>query len=149
MTEAERGLGRYWFDEIWNKGRKEAIGEMFPSNGLSHDGDVTSTGPQAFYDFFDRMTALFSDIHIDVLDEFAEEDRLCLRWSCAAKHTGPGLGIAPTDKMTHVTGISIMRIRNGQIVEAWQNWDMLGLLQQVGILAPSATYIAEPAKEVV
>lgn len=148
MTSAERNLGRRWFEQVWNKRRREAIGELFPPYGVAHDGDLSSTGPQAFYDFFDRMTAIFSDIHIDVHDDFAENDRLCLRWKCDARHTGPGLGVPPTNRLTHVTGISIMRIEGGHIVEAWQNWDMLGLMQQVGILAPSVTYIAETQEKV-
>ncbi len=145
MTDTERGLGKRWFDEVWNQGRREAIGEMFGPGATLHDGDVVTTGPEAFYQFFDRMHSTFSNIRIDVLDTFAEGDRLCSRWSCTSEHTGDGLGVKPTHKRTHVTGISIMRITGNQIVEAWQNWDMLGLLTQIGAAPKPATYIADDA----
>jgi steroid delta-isomerase-like uncharacterized protein len=148
MTEAERSLGKCWFDEVWNQGRREAIPKMFPPNGILHDGRHATAGPDAFYLFFDRMKAAFSDLRVDLEDTFAEDDKLCLRWSCTAKHTGPGLGVPPTQKTIHVTGISIMRVHGGQIVEAWQNWDMLGMMEQIQNLHQPPTYIAEnaPAK---
>jgi predicted ester cyclase len=145
MTEAERNLGKRWFDEVWNQGRRDAIAAMFGPDGILHDGKHSTLGPGAFYAFFDRMTAAFSGLKVTVEDTFAEGDKLCLRWSCSAKHTGPGLGAAPTHKEIYVTGISIMRVAGGQIVEAWQNWDMLGMMEQIQSQAQAPTYIAGSA----
>jgi hypothetical protein len=58
------------------------------------------------------------------------------------KHSGDGLGMPATQKTIHATGISIIRIANGQMVEAWQNWDMLGMLEQIQGLRKSATYVS-------
>jgi len=33
-----------------------------------------------------------------------------------------------------ITGIDIYRTADGQIEEAWSNWDTLRLLQQIGII---------------
>ena len=52
------------------------------------------------------------------------------------------MGIAPTDKPIHVTGITILRVANGKMVEGWQNWDMLGMLEQIKGLDRSATYVS-------
>jgi len=35
-----------------------------------------------------------------------------------------------------------MRIANGKFVEGWQNWDMLGLMQQIQGVGLAPTYIA-------
>ena len=32
------------------------------------------------------------------------------------------------------TGISIDRISEGKIVESWANWDMMGMMQQLGVV---------------
>ena len=78
-----------------------------------------------------------------VHDTIAEGDQLCVRWSCTGKHTGPGLGIPATGKTIHVTGISTVRVAAGKVVEGWQNWDMLGMMQQIqGAEKAAATYIA-------
>ena len=142
MTEYERNLGRRWFEEVWNKGRREAIAEMLAPGAAVHDGGIDTSGAEGFYPFYDRLRATRSDIHVEVQDTIVEGEKLCVRWSCSAKHTGDGLGIAPTDKPIHVTGITILRVANGKMVEGWQNWDMLGLMEQIRGGARSATYIA-------
>ena len=141
MTESERGLGRRWFELVWNQGRREAIAEMLAPDAVVHDGGSDASGPEGFYPFYDRLRATISEIHVHIEDTFAEGDNLCVRWSCTGKHTGNGLGIAPTGKTIHVTGISILRVADGRLVEGWQNWDMLGMMEQINGLARSATYI--------
>jgi predicted ester cyclase len=48
----------------------------------------------------------------------------------------------PTGKTIHVSGISIVRVADGRAAEVWQNWDMMGLMEQIHERARSATYIA-------
>jgi predicted ester cyclase len=144
MTESERSLGQRWFELVWNQLRREAIGEMLPPDGVLHENGADSTGPEGFYPFFDRMNATFSGLHVEVEDTIAEGDKLCVRWSCGAKHTGGGLGIDPTGVSIHVTGISIFRVAGNSIVEAWQNWDMLGMMEQINGLGKSGTHVAAP-----
>lgn len=142
MTQDARDLGMRWFEEVWNKGRREAIAEMLAPNGVLHDGEVDSLGPHGFYPFFDRMQATLSEIRVTVHDIIAEGDRACVRWSCSAKHTGGGMGMPATGKPVHVTGISVIRAAGGKVVEAWQNWDMLAMLEQIQGASKAATYIA-------
>jgi steroid delta-isomerase-like uncharacterized protein len=141
MTESERNLGRRWFELVWNQGRREAIAELLTPDAVVHDGGVDTLGPDGFYPFFDRMRAMFSSLHVDVEDIVAEGEKVCVRWSCKARHTGKGLGAAPTGVTITVTGISIFRVHDGRIVEGWQNWDMLGMMEQINGAARSATYI--------
>ncbi|MGD0906128.1 MAG: ester cyclase [Candidatus Acidiferrales bacterium] len=143
MTKSERDLGRLWFELVWNQGKREAIAEMLSPDALIHEGCVDTQGPAAFYVFFDRISAAFSGVHVTIEDSFAEDDRVCLRWLFTAKHTGAGIGIDPTGKSVRVTGITIMRIANGKLAEGWQNWDMLGLLQQIQGTGHTGTYIAD------
>ena len=150
MKDYERDLGRLWFEEVWNKGRREAIAEMLAPDSVIHDGGTDAIGAEGFYPFYDRLRTALSDIQIEVQDSIAEGNRVCVRWACTAKHTGEGLGVAPTGTAIHVTGISIVRVADGKVTECWQNWDMLGLMEQVrgggskhmGGGARAATYIA-------
>jgi predicted ester cyclase len=153
MTESERDLGRRWFEQVWNQGRREAIDEMMAPDAVLHDGDQVTVGPSAFYLFYDRIVATFSGIHVEVEDTIVEGDKLCVRWLFTAKHTGGGLGIDPTGVTVHVTGIVILRVAGMMFVEAWQNWDMLGMMEQLKGLRKSTTYIArqetfEPADKI-
>ncbi|WP_266076294.1 ester cyclase [Haladaptatus caseinilyticus] len=46
------------------------------------------------------------------------------------------MNIDPTNVETAVPGIGIMRVEDERVVEAWYNYDMLGLLEQVGAVSP-------------
>jgi predicted ester cyclase len=70
---------------------------------------------------------------------------LCVRWVFTGKHTGEGLGVAPSGVAINVTGITIMRVPNGMLIEGWQNWDMLGLMQQIRGQHKAATYVGSPS----
>lgn len=141
MTESERELGKRWFEQVWNQGRREAIAEMMAPETVLHDGERTTIGPSGFYSFFDRMRTTFSDMHVNVEDTIAEGDKLCIRWECTCRHTGEGLGVAPTGRTVHVTGISIMHLAGSMFVEAWQNWDMLGMVEQIKGVERAGTYV--------
>ena len=142
MSEANKQLAKRWFEEVWNKGRREAISEILaPDAEIRESGEIVR-GPEGFYPFFDRMHAAFSDIHVTFQDAIAEADMVCLRWSCSMKHTGSDLGIPPTQKTLATTGMTMVRVANGRFVAGWQNWDMLGLMQQIRQEPMAPTYIA-------
>lgn len=141
MSAASTQLAKRWFDEVWNKGRREAIGELLSPDIVFHADGTATVGKEAFYPFFDRMQAVFSDIHISVHDAIAENDKVCLRWSGTMRHTGEGLGVPPTNEQFNVSGISIVRISNSRVVESWQHWDRFRLEQFVSN-AKSVNYYA-------
>lgn len=72
----------------------------------------------------------------------AEENQVAVRWTAHGRHTGTLRDIAPTGRQATVSGISFFRIAGSVIVEAWTNWDTLGMLQQLGIV-PAPTQVME------
>jgi steroid delta-isomerase-like uncharacterized protein len=74
----------------------------------------------------------FPDLHSTVLDIISEGDKVVLRWRIEGTHTGEFLGVAPSDKKITLDVTEIFRVENGQLVEAWDQWDRLGLMQQIG-----------------
>src|SRR5690242_15877410 len=148
MTQTDRDIGKRWFEEVWNKGRREMIAELLAPDGVLHEGGVDSVGPDGFYAFFDRMNAALTEIQVTIQDTIAEGDRVCVRWTCTARHTGDGLGIPATGKRITVTGISIIRVSNGKMLEGWQNWDMLGMIEQIRSSGMTATYVSSATHQV-
>jgi predicted ester cyclase len=124
QREAQRTFAARWFEEVWNKSRREAIDEMFPEEAVLHDGGAEYRGPANFKRFYDALRAQLSDVRVTPLETISEGDMVCTRWSSTAKHSSTGKHVA-------VTGISILRFENGRLVEAWQNWDQHGMMQQL------------------
>ena len=144
MSDANIAILRRWFEEVWNQKRRETIRELISPDCISHDlndtgGDVR--GPDGFEAFFDRLVAAFPDIHIVVEDCFASGDKVVGRYVATMTHTGDYMGLRASGSKATVTGITIIRMANGQCVESWDSWDKLAMLHQVGgiqFLMPTA-----------
>ena len=67
-------------------------------------------------------------------DVVAEGDRVVARCSVRGKHTGESLGFAATNAPIQFEGIAIVRIKDGKIVEAWNQFDFLEMNKQLGVL---------------
>lgn len=144
MSKENVALVYRWFDEVWNKGRAEAIDEMFAADGIAHglgEVGIDVEGPAAFKPFFERLRGAFSEFEVTIEDALAEDDRVAARWTARLTHVGDQLGIPPTNKQAIVSGMTFARVRDGQIVEAWNNWDIHGLMQQLGATQPEATLL--------
>ncbi len=72
---------------------------------------------------------------IVIEDMVAEGDKVVARCSVRARHEGDFMGRAATQAPVKFTGIAIVRIEKGMIVEAWNNFDFMTLHKQVGLLA--------------
>ena len=81
-----------------------------------------------------EMSYTVVDLSVAVEDLIAEGDKVVTRFTARGTHKGDLMGIAPTGKQGTVTGISISRIVNGKVVEDWTEEDMLGMMQQLGVV---------------
>ncbi len=127
--ESQKNFAARWFEEVWNQSRREAIDEMFPEDAVLHDGSAEYRGPEQFKRFYDSLREQLSDVQVTVLETISEGDMVCTRWSSTAKDRSTGKPLA-------VTGISLLRFKDGRFVEGWQNWDQYSLLQQLEAPAP-------------
>jgi predicted ester cyclase len=122
-----------WFDQVWNKGRREAIDELASkdviANGLGPDGRMH--GVEAFKAFYDDFRSKLTNIKVTVekvLTEGNMETALC---NVTATDIASG-------KEVEFTGICMAKISEGKITEAWNNYDFLKMYEQLGFtLAPN------------
>ena len=137
MSEENKAVVRRWFDEVWNQGREATIDELFPAEGVAHglgDSESDVHGPTEFKPFAANIRESIPNTQIRVEDIISEGDRVAVRVTLEGTHTGNGLGVPPTGRKVSIQGIIILRMVDGQIVEAWNSYDQLGLLRQIGAL---------------
>jgi steroid delta-isomerase-like uncharacterized protein len=138
MSEENKAIVRRWFEEVWNKGRADAIDEMLAADvvihGLSDDPEKPMKGPVDFKPFHTAFRGAFPDINVVVEDLIAEGDKVVVRCSVRGRHAGDHLGVAASNVTVDFTGIAIVRIEDGKIVEAWNNFDFLRMNKQIGVM---------------
>ena len=59
------------------------------------------------------------------------------RWIARGTHRGEFMGIPPSGRRIEVSGMSMDRISGGRIVENWNNWEALEMMQQIGAIPES------------
>ena len=142
MSEENKALLHRWFEEVWNKGREEAIDEMFGADGIAHglanESGQPLRGAADFKPFFRKFRTAFPDIEVVVEDVIAEGEKAAARCTVRGRHQSNSLGFAATQRPMEITGMSLVRIREGKIVEAWNNFDFMSMFQQLGALTMAA-----------
>lgn len=125
-----------WFDRVWNRNEEAAIDELLDTNIIGHglqDGDGNEIrGIDSFKMFYHEFRAAFPDIHIEITHTVSENDMVCANCVVTGTHIGPGFIVPPTRNKIHFTGMCLIRVRDGKIVESWNSFDFLKLMQQIG-----------------
>jgi len=120
---------------VINKKNLAAIDEFIDPQLVDHTlPPGMPAGMEGQRQVFSMYTTAFPDTHFTVEDMIAEGDRVVARLSVSATQHGAFMGLPPTGKHVRFTGIDIIRIAGGKLVEHWGEMDMLGLLQQLGVV---------------
>jgi steroid delta-isomerase-like uncharacterized protein len=136
VSEENKAIFRRYVEEVGNEGNLDLVDEIF-SDYVSHqpDSSVLERGPEDVKRFMGEFRSAFPDFHTTVEDQIAEGDKVATRWTMRGTHEGEFRGIAPTGKQITVTGIGIFRFSDGKVVESWDNFDQLGMMQQLGVVS--------------
>jgi len=137
-------LMRRWFDEVWNQGNEATIDELFPPDGVIWGvgrPEQASRGPAEFKAFYAAFRGACPDIWITLEHVGQEGDTAFARWTATMTHTGEGLGMAPTNKKLKLCGMSVLKVRDGRIVEGWNIWDQVGMARELGVLEGHAAVL--------
>jgi steroid delta-isomerase-like uncharacterized protein len=85
-------------------------------------------------DVITTCRAAFHGLQVTIDDMMAEGDKVTCRFTARGVHNGEFMGLPPTGKKIAMTGIEIFRLRDGKIAELWGEANLMGLMQQLGIL---------------
>lgn len=127
MAEIKDSFSYKWFTEVWNNGRREMIDELMLPGTTAH-GNLEKEPPrgaEGFRLFYDGFTGQFKDIKVTVDDVISEGDTECARLSVQAEHLQSGVKV-------DFTGMCMIKLHEGKIAEAWNNFDFLTMYQQLG-----------------
>ena len=127
---------RKWFKEVWDEGREETIDTLAHADivvhGLSDPNSPPMQGPASFKKVFHTFRGALGDLEIKIEQTVTEGDTCAAFCVVKGRHSGNDFGGPPTNHPVEFSGIAICRVRDGQIVEAWNSFDFLTMYQQIG-----------------
>jgi len=134
QVEQNKALCRQILDLINQRKLDEAFA-LYAEDYIYHGpGGQELRGRQAIRGLWEVFLAGFPDLHATIDDMIVEGDRMAVRWRIEGTHTGEFMGIAPTNRKIEIGLNELFRTANGQAVEAWDSYDMYGLMQQIGAI---------------
>ena len=135
--EENKAIIRRWLEEGWTNGNLSVADELIDPGFIAHvaGGQAVPSGPDGVKQIVAAWRTGFPDGHMVIDDLIGEADKVVIRMTWRGTHQGDFYGIAPTNRQVSVTSIGIDRVVNGKIVEGWGEVDMLGMYQQLGVIA--------------
>jgi steroid delta-isomerase-like uncharacterized protein len=127
---------RAWFKEVWDEGREDAIDRLLAPDAIAHGlGADAIRGADAFKPYVRAMRQALGDLEVEVVQTLTEGDRVAAHCHVVARHVGALFGAPATQRPVDFWGITIVRIKDGRIVEGWNSFDFLRMYQQMGWVA--------------
>lgn len=128
-----------WFgiaEEIWNKGRLDAIDEMVDPDMIEHATVPPGVMPgrQGFVQIVQMLRQAFPDLQYEVDRTSAIDagDMQAASATVRATHTGEFMGMPPTGKQVTWQETHIGRFEGGKVKEHWGVADMLSVFSSLG-----------------
>jgi predicted ester cyclase len=135
IEEHNAALVRRLFDEIVNRGNVRIVDELLAPDIVNHNpGPSDAPGREGIREVFWMLHLAFPDLRGHIDDLIPDGDRVVVRWTIAGTNTRRCMGIGPTGRSIQGTGIDILRVSGGRVVERWGNSDDMLMLNQMGLL---------------
>ena len=122
--------------DLINRGDIEGFGDLVAEDFVEHQ-EAPGLPPtkQGVLELFRGYRAAFPDMHMEALEVLADGDRTVARVVVSGTQTGDFMGIPGSGRRAEVQLIDIMAFDEaGLISEHWGVVDMLGMLQQLGVV---------------
>jgi steroid delta-isomerase-like uncharacterized protein len=137
--EAERNkeLVRRFYETVFVGQDYDAARELMAADYVHHDPQLPPEIQKGRETYLAGARAIidgFSDVSMTLDNFVAEGDRVAFQWVFAAAHTGEAFGIPATGRRVSFEANVIYRIENGKLAEAWNVFDALGMMQQLGVI---------------
>lgn len=135
MSDDPRALVRRYYETVYNGHNVSAIPDFlapaFISAGPGGAAMDLATHTRTLAQSLDALP----DLQLTIEEQVAEGNTVVTRWSAQGTQHGPFFGIPPTGRKVTATAIHIHHITEGRIVDQWEQFDTLGVLRQLGVLA--------------
>ena len=133
--EENKQLCREYFDAFLKRDTEWMERHIAPTF-VRHDPGLPFEvrGPEGVAQLHDALMPAFPDMELPLEDFVAEGEKVLVRLTIHATHTGDFGELAATGKRIEVSVLDLFQIRDGVLIEHWALLDNLGMMRQLGAL---------------
>lgn len=128
--EENKALIRRFISEVFERGHLEAVDELVADDFIGHTwGNASKNGLRLA---MERVAKGLADAVFSIDDLIGEDDRVAVRLTASGRQVGEFMGMPASGRTYTIGEIHIFRIRDGKIVEHWHQYDLPGMMRQLG-----------------
>jgi steroid delta-isomerase-like uncharacterized protein len=133
MSEENKALARKFF-RMFELGDPSMADEIVAADYYNHDAPDPNIGSEGVKAGVTSFKKAFPDAQVKIAFQLAEGDKVVTRYTWSGTNLGETYGIPATGKQVNWTATVTFRIGDGKISETWENRDLWGLMQQLGVV---------------
>ncbi len=138
VSTAEKEALIHQLLDLIDEGNLDAALQLYAEDYIYHGpGGQELRGRDGIRGLWDVYLTGFPDLSSTVEDMISQGDKLVLRWTIRGTHTGEFLGVPASNRKITLPITEIFRIADGQLVEAWDQYDRMTVMQQIGAMPDS------------
>lgn len=144
--EENKALIRSYYEEFFIRRNFRIVDDFFPPDYVHHLPEL----PEYRMDFQDfrkrelNIARAFPDGRREIEDQIAEGDKVVTRFIFRGTQMVDMPEKPATDKKVNVHSIIINRLKDGKIVEGWETYDSLGMMEQLELVNRVSTLSRAP-----
>ena len=125
---------RTWIEGL-NGGDVSAADRAFAPNCIIHinGSPEPNLSLGGFKEMMSGLLSAFPDLRITVEDQIVAGDKVATRWTAEGTNSGPFGPMEATGRRVQIGGLVLDRVVDGKVVERWEQWDQMAMLQQLGL----------------
>jgi steroid delta-isomerase-like uncharacterized protein len=132
ITEYER----IWIEAL-NRGDASVAHDVFAGDGVVHinGSPDPNLSVEGFKQMVSGLLSAFPDLRFTIEDQIVVGDKVATRWTAEGTNSGAFGPLPPTGRRVRINGLILDRVAAGKVVERWEQWDQMGMMQQLGLAA--------------
>lgn len=135
VPQDSKALVREFVEEAQGRGNTEAVYDYLAADFVDHSASSGfSPDREGVKQLFGALHAAFEDFRVVIHDQVAEGGKVVTRKTFYGVHQGEFMGVPATGKPVEINVIDILYVDGGRITDHWTQVDLLGLMQQLGVV---------------
>jgi steroid delta-isomerase-like uncharacterized protein len=131
MVPENETVVRRFFEELWNAGDLDVADELLSPAHVHHIGEGRLDGPEGVKSAVTTFREAFPDLHFAIQEVVSDGSRVVVRWIATGTQDGPFYDLPATGRSARWSGLDLVHLEDGRIVELWANADSMTLFEQL------------------
>ena len=127
------------YKSVWDKVINDRQIDLI--NEASFDTNVTAivepeniVGIENFKAYYNNYLIGFSDAEFTMVDVFGQGDKMVKHWNFKGTHDGDFFGVPATGNKVNISGVTLVKMKDGKIAVEQDFMDFLSFYKQLGIM---------------